>query len=97
MYFCVVLFIVCFVSFSVSFVCMRVLYYCHRVATQLQLNVSYSQAANQVREQWHLNPHHCSNYIFHTGSFPKVLSCFYTTLSFQQHGQEFRREFIPIM
>jgi hypothetical protein len=84
--FCVVLCIVRFVSFSLSFVFIFVLYYCHRLATQLQLNISYSQAANQVLEQWHLNPHHCFNYICHTRSFPKILSCFYTTLSFQQHG-----------
>jgi hypothetical protein len=42
MYICVVLCIVCFVTFSGFFVCICVLYYCHRVATQLQLNISYT-------------------------------------------------------
>ena len=39
---CSMYFFVSIVLFYVLFVCKCVLYYCHRVATQLQLNISYS-------------------------------------------------------
>ena len=39
-----------------------------------------SQAANQTTERRSLNPHKCSNYIFHTGSFPIVVSYFHKTV-----------------
>ena len=52
---------------------------------------------NKVREQWFLSPHKCSNYVFHTGSFPRVVSYFHRTLSCWQHGPEIQvGNFFPL-
>jgi len=52
--------------------------YCH---THRESNKPLcSQAICQTREQWLLNLHRSSNYIFHTGTFPNVFSYFHRTL-----------------
>jgi len=61
--------------------------FCPYYPTHIESNKTLcSQAASQGREQWPLNPPKFSNYIFHPGSFPKLVSYFHMTLSCQRHG-----------
>jgi hypothetical protein len=42
---------------------------------------SNKSLCSQVREQWPLNSHRCSNYIFYIGSFPKTILYFHRSFS----------------
>ena len=60
-------------------------FFCPYYRTQTESNKTLcNQDASQGREQWPLNTHKFSNYIFHPKSFPKVVSYFHMTLSCQQ-------------